>query len=97
MKVCTCLAGAVVGSAVGSFLHAEAAAADIPIPVLFAAAESDGSTAEVVQTVAGRCACAHPDVLVFDGNRHGKRLLAVNPDGARLRAAVDQLIAHAAG
>lgn len=89
--------GVVSLSAVSSWLHtnAESNAATISIPVLFAAAENDRSTAETAQTVSARCGCAFRDVLVFGGSAHGTRLLAEGPDSAALRATIDQLIAHA--
>jgi dienelactone hydrolase len=89
--------GVVSLSAVSAWLHtdAESSAATISIPVLFAAAENDGSTAETAQTVSERCGCAYPDVLVFSGSRHGTQLLAEGPDSASLRAAIDQLVTHA--
>lgn len=89
--------GVVSLSAVRSFLHvdAESRAADISIPVLFAAAENDGSTDEVALTVSQRCGCAYPKVLVFSGSRHGRRLLGDTPDSATLRAAIAQLITRA--
>jgi alpha/beta hydrolase family protein len=91
--------GVVSLSAVASYLNtdAEAAAADITVPVLFAAAESDGSTAEVARAVADACGCAYPDVLVVAGNRHGHRLLTDDDAGPELGDAIDQLIAHATG
>lgn len=89
--------GVVSLSAVSSWLHTDAGstAATISTPVLFVAAEDDGDTAETAQTVAGTCGCAYPEVLVFDGTRHGTRLLGEGPEGAPLRAAIDQLIARA--
>jgi pimeloyl-ACP methyl ester carboxylesterase len=89
--------GVVSLSAVSAWLHtdAESSAATISIPVLFAAAENDGSTAVTAQTVSERCGCAYPDVLVFSGSRHGTQLLAEGPESASLRAAIDQLVTHA--
>jgi hypothetical protein len=89
--------GVVSLSAVSSWLQTDAAAsaATISVPVLFAAAENDGSTAETAQGVSETCGCAYPDVLVFGGMRHGTRLLAEGPERAPLRAAIDQLITHA--
>jgi pimeloyl-ACP methyl ester carboxylesterase len=89
--------GVVSLSAVSSWLDtdAEPTAATISVPVLFAAAEDDGDTAETAQTVSTACGCAFPEVIVFGGARHGTRLLAEGADGASLRAAIDQLIAHA--
>jgi pimeloyl-ACP methyl ester carboxylesterase len=88
--------GAVSLSAVSSWLQtdAESNAAAIPIPVLFAASQNDGSTAQTAQTVSQACGCAYPDVLVFGGSRHGTRLLQ-GPDSASLQAAIDQLVTHA--
>jgi pimeloyl-ACP methyl ester carboxylesterase len=88
--------GVVSLSAVSSWLHtdAEANAATISIPVLFVAAQNDGSVAQTAQTVSDACGCAYPDVLVFSGSRHGTRLLE-GPDSASLGAAIDQLITHA--
>ena len=88
--------GVVSLSAVSSWLHTDAgsSAANISVPVLFAAAENDGSTGETAQAVSAACGCAYPEVLVFDGSRHGTRLLADGPDGDSLRAAIDQLITH---
>ncbi|MGH9212880.1 MAG: alpha/beta fold hydrolase [Acidimicrobiales bacterium] len=89
--------GVVSLSAAMSYLNADAepGAASISIPVLFAAAESDGSTAETARTLSERCGCAYPDVLVLGGSRHGRRLLAEGPDGSSLRTAIDQLITRA--
>jgi pimeloyl-ACP methyl ester carboxylesterase len=88
--------GAVSLSAVSAWLQtdAESNAAAISVPVLFAAAQNDGSTAQTAQTVSQACGCAYPDVLIFGGSRHGTRLLG-GPDSASLRTAIDQLIAHA--
>jgi pimeloyl-ACP methyl ester carboxylesterase len=89
--------GVVSLSAVSAWLHtnAESNAAAISIPVLFAAAENDGSVAQTARTVSQACGCAYPDVLVFGGSRHGTRLLTEGPDSASLRAAIGQLIAQA--
>ena len=78
--------GVVSLSAVSSWLQTEAAssAATISVPVLFAAAENDGSTAETAQMTSAKCGCAYPDVLLFGGSRHGTRLLAEGPDSASL-------------
>ena len=88
--------GVVSLSAVSSWLHtnAESNAAAISIPVLFAAAQNDGSVAATAQTVSGACGCAYPNVLIFGGSRHGTRLLE-GPDSASLQAAIDQLVTHA--
>ena len=82
--------------AVSSWLqtNAESNAAAIPIPVLFAASQNDGSTAQTAQTVSQACGCAYPEVLIFGGSRHGTRLLTEGPDSASLQAAIDQLVAH---
>jgi hypothetical protein len=74
---------------------AGAAAAAVTIPVLFAASDGDGSAAQTAQTLSAACGCAYPPVLVFSGTRHGMRLLADGPDGAPLRAAIEQLITRA--
>lgn len=89
--------GVVSLSAVGSYLNAdaEAAAARVKVPVLFAAARGDGSLAEVAQALARTCGCAYPDVLVFDGTSHGTRLLSGGPDASSLRTAITQLISRA--
>jgi pimeloyl-ACP methyl ester carboxylesterase len=89
--------GAVSLSAVSAWLHtnAESNAAAISIPVLFAASQNDGSTAQTAQTVSQACGCAYPEVLIFGGSRHGTRLLTEGPDSASLQAAIDQLIANA--
>jgi pimeloyl-ACP methyl ester carboxylesterase len=91
------IAGVVSLSAVASYLQAdaEAAAATVKVPVLFAAAEDDSSTAEVAQTLATSCGCAFPKVLVFHGDLHGTRMLTNGTDGPTLRTAIDQLIARA--
>jgi pimeloyl-ACP methyl ester carboxylesterase len=89
--------GAVSLSAVSAWLrtNAESNAAAISIPVLFAASQNDGSTAQTAQTVSQACGCAYPEVLIFGGSRHGTRLLTEGPDSASLQAAIDQLIANA--
>jgi pimeloyl-ACP methyl ester carboxylesterase len=89
--------GVVSLSAVASYLSAdaEAAAARVAVPVLFAAARGDGSLAEVAQAMARSCGCAYPQVLLFDGTSHGTRLLAEGPDGESVRAAISRLITRA--
>jgi hypothetical protein len=91
--------GVVSLSAVASYLGADAVAAAprVRVPALFAAAEDDGSTAEVARTLARSCGCASPTVLIFPGDRHGTRLLTGGAAGTPLRAAIAKLIARAQG
>jgi dienelactone hydrolase len=89
--------GVVSLSAAPSHRNTDAAAAApaVTVPVLFAASDGDGSAAATAQALSSACGCAYPEVLVFAGSSHGMRLLAPGPDGERLRAAIDQLMARA--
>jgi pimeloyl-ACP methyl ester carboxylesterase len=94
---------AVSFSAVSSYLDtdAEAGAAGIKIPVLLVASEDDGSTADTARTVADRCGCAYPKVVVVSGSRHGRQLFTLiadadegNPDGIAISDAMDAFVSH---
>jgi dienelactone hydrolase len=89
--------GVVSISAPASYLSAdaEAAAAHVKVPVLFAASRSDQSYAQVAQTMSKSCGCAYPKVFLFDGSLHGIELLRDTSDGPPLRAGIDQLLARA--
>jgi pimeloyl-ACP methyl ester carboxylesterase len=90
-------------SAVSSYLDtdAEAGAAGIKIPVLLVASEDDGSTADTARTVADRCGCAYPKVVVVSGSRHGRQLFTLmadagegNADAIAISDATDAFVSH---
>jgi len=89
--------GVVSISAPGSYLNAdaEAAAAHLKVPAMFAASRSDKDYAQVAQAMSKSCGCAYPKVFLFDGSLHGLQLLRDTADGPALRAGIDQLLARA--
>jgi len=91
------IAGVVSISAPASYLSAdaEAAAAHLEVPVLFAASRNDRSYAQVAQAMSRSCGCAYPKVFLFDGSLHGLELLKDGSAGPPLRAGIDQLLARA--
>lgn len=89
--------GVVSISAPASYLNAdaEAAAAHLKVPAMFAASRRDKTYAQVAEAMSRSCGCAYPKVFLFDGSLHGLELLKDTSDGPPLRAGIDQLLARA--